>query len=184
MEDLDKLVIAWSECEDEDDTDAWEFIFDPVATEIDRLGENPGLVPDQTTRENFFAYVKTFCSLVQSRPTKDIEETKEAVAEAFESDNQKQFRKDYDPERLPWHQFLHHRSPGTGPDSKDDLSVEAGKIGTRQLIPPGGLRLIDQWERDLHGYAKEVFPVSKAHSWGNSSNKFIYRTRTQEKRRE
>ena len=164
MEDLDKLAIAWSESEVVDeDKEIWQFVFDPVAAEIHRLGEHPGLVPDLKSRENFFAYVKSFCSLTLFRPSQDIEDAKEALVQVFDGELQKRFRSSYDPQRLPWHQFLHHCAPGLGGTTGVVRRVE--DMGTRQVIPPGGIRLLCEWEKDFKEYAKEIFTVSQARSW-------------------
>ena len=65
--------------------------------------------------------------------------------------------------RKPWHQFLHHLAPGSNADAMSTVSKTPG-TGTRQIIPPGGLGLLREYENELNKIKKAVRPVCHCRS--------------------
>lgn len=163
IEDLDSLALGWVDCLSDKDIAGWQSAYNLVATELQRLGENPDLIHDQEIREEFFTSVKSFCSVVKFRLSQDNQRWQEAVIGAADNYNCERYRKPYDPERVPWHQFLHHLAPGSNASPAGRLNAPRDK-GTRQIIPPAGIRLLREWEKDFQKYAEETVPVSKCFS--------------------
>lgn len=160
MQDLDSLALGRVDCHTDADIHYWQPAFDLVMAEIHRLGEYPSLIADEETRENFFQYVQSFCSFIQFRPTDVVRPAGEAVARSLDEADQKAHRGSYTAGRVPWHQFLHHCSPGSNSAAANCRT--ARDAGTRQIIPPGGIRLLREWEKDFEQYTKEEFPVREA----------------------
>ena len=154
MTDLDRLAVAWFDCSTAEDQKSWQLAFDPIVKEIQRLGENTCLIPDEKVRGNFFAYIETFCSFMQERPSTDL---KSMLQQEHEKRSQDSRGGVYNTNRLPWHDFLHHYAPGLPMVLGTRRS--AHENGTRQVIPVGGIRLLYEWGSDFDNYIDEINPV-------------------------
>lgn len=133
----------------------WEKGFKTIMDEVVRLATSPSLVPDVEIRETFFEYVESFCESFESSPRMppDTEVIKKVNEILY-----RRHRASYDPKRTSWHQFLHHYAPGS--NSVTTQPRGAREAGSRQIIPPGGIRLLRGWERDIRSLQQDIFPVS------------------------
>ena len=161
MEDLDTLALGWLDCIDENEmVDEWHTAFEPVAAELHRLGDNPDLISSQPMRENFFKYVKNFCTFVrQDHPSDDFQQAKQELARSIDTSAQQHYRTTYVENRVPWHQFLHQCGPGLDLDDQD-VRDAAQFAGRRQWLSPGASRLHNEWRKDFSQYKKEISGVS------------------------
>ena len=153
IDDLDSLAFAWLDCMTEEGQDVWQSALDLVTPHIDKLSETPELISDKDAHHKFFAYLSEFCAIIEYRPPELSDKDMVQMADAMDK---AKYRKPYVPIRLPWHQFLHDRAPGSGTKINDYRPSHG--TGTRQIIPHGGLRLLREWEIDFENYESEIYP--------------------------
>jgi hypothetical protein len=126
------------------DRDMWSSAMDTIIEEVKRLTQFPKLIPDNDLRDGFLEYVENFCRFFEDEqhlPSLDN------VVEQINLDLRNKHRGSYDRHRVPWHQFLHNLAPGSSSNIGEHCNITG--TGSRQIVPPGGIRLLRTWERDM-----------------------------------
>ena len=158
LQDLDLLAgAALLECMAvKSNQDRWNNALKNIMVEIHRLIEHPELFLDGFFRDQFFyPSVVNFCRLFKRR--RDSKE--ESLVNQINSLLQEQHHWPLDPDRLPWHQFLHHCGPDFLVTSPCPIPA-VNELGLRQYIPPSGQFLLRGWENDIRRYKRAIYPVS------------------------
>ena len=127
-----------------------------IDNEADRLHANPCLFPSAEIRQEFCTYVSKTSKLLldnynQAKAAEDIYRTH--VEAEFQA-NEQFFRGTFQPRLTPWQQFLHNKAPGL--NRSGDLDVPNGSM---QVIPPGGMRLLEAWDQEHCRIARELGAV-------------------------
>ena len=136
------------------DEDKWAVALKNIMDEVSRLVDHPDLVPDIEIREIFFEYVENFCDSFENSPKMPPDRD---LIKNINHLLYSRHRASYDPKRTSWHQFLHHYAPGS--NSVTNQRRDVRDAGSRQIIPPAGIRLLRGWELDIRSLQEEIFPV-------------------------
>ena len=135
-----------------------------INKEVTRLFKHPRLFPGSQERHALFKVVQAFRYSMNQMPDLRHEIKAGRFSEitklvgGLENMTAMDHRASFQPGRKPWHQFLHHLAPGSNTNRTYTASREPG-TGTRQIIPPGGLGLLMQWEHELDRIKKAVRSV-------------------------
>ncbi|MCJ1288119.1 hypothetical protein MMC26_007474 [Xylographa opegraphella] len=133
-------------------------VLSSICKEIKRLQNHRELFPTEYVGEQFLGNVYDICGWVEE-------------AFGFFQEELNMWHKLFDLElaeikaaswptfragRNPWHQFLHNGAPG-----HRVIPKQAPKTESMQIIPPGGLNLLQAWQTEIEDILKTYDEVSK-----------------------
>ena len=132
-----------------------------IYKEVKRLQNHRELFPSEEVGEQFLGKVYDTCGLVESALVlfregrikwynlvdTELAEVKAASWPTFQAG------------RNDWHQFLHNGAPG-----HRSIPKQASNTESMQIIPPGGLNLLQAWQTEIEDNLKTYDEVSKLNS--------------------
>lgn len=141
------------DCDDMKDIDLVEYL---TFEEVQRLHESPDLFASAEIRGEFFNYIHDMCEFEKRiRSIKHPDDLYLAWHQEELDDRTDSLRPTFQAHLKPWQQFLHNGPPGACPDP--DRVIENGSM---QVIPPGGLNILEHWQRENEQVMKTYDEVS------------------------
>ena len=128
-----------------------------ISKEMARLQAHPQLFPNRKTMEDFF-YFTSYSSRIVEATVTNLDNAHELIKEWFEgvvASTKERYRPSFDDSREPWQQFLHSGAPGSGTLPKN---LQNGAL--TQIIPPGGIKILQAWQEENATTAANIGVVS------------------------
>ena len=127
-----------------------------IEKEYARLEETPVLYPNDGARIEFqAAFLGTIhCLNSQEYLYKLLNDAEQRSYDFLSQLRSAKSRPAFDKQRKPWQQFLHHGAPGSG------ISIAPPAIGSIQILPCPGIRILDAWRIDYLRAARDLGRVS------------------------
>ena len=132
-----------------------------ISKELARLQAHPQLFPNGRIMEDFFQFTSGSSRMVEATIT-NLENAQGLIGAWFEgivASTKERYRPSFDASREPWQQFLHSGAPGSGTLPKN---LQYGAL--TQIIPPGGIKILQAWQEENAITATDIGVVSKLSS--------------------
>ena len=169
LDDLEVAISAFSRFEELSGPaqSALVHVFAIIFHEVKRLLKHKALFTSSNQREAFFDGIRHFLDsvyeieMIPKHILKDGNTLTGVESNELVELEAQRHRPTYDKHRTVWQQFMHHHSPGTGIPAPVGESMVI--FGNKQIVPPGGRRILLEWEVEIDNIKKSVFPVCSRH---------------------